>query len=476
MTSPNRDLELELEYLRLREQRIQLELEKSRREREVSGGPVATAPTWMREVEELRQQNELLRRELANQSNKRTNIQNVVPVDEPGPKKRRLEPPQWEAFWADAEPLTVPHDPEQRIPRYIMFQFSQPVSLNMHGLFFQLAAFGELESVGVISKVTAYAQFVRAQDADRAQYECHGKRLAQLQTLVQVSTIDPALAEEIKVSVSFKPMVEHLTSLILFEPSPYEEKITSLVTRFWKNVKDKYLQSGQRRFQFLSFTNAADAQACLVTLQLRLAFDWDVHIQYVTQHEALLPGTPFRSTAEALNIAHPGQTSNNTISVPPTVVSPAVPDIQIGAEYRAAVRRVMRDEIEVDAGLGVRCTVNVADCDDPQAFRQLKVDDVVQPEVLAITQGPDGLQQVHMGLQRPDRKRPRQSGAETTPVVHTPLVNPPRAPLQTSAPTTVPISTPRAFVSRSIIPRVTMMTRPTFMRGNQFHIQGRNMY
>lgn len=32
--------------------------------------------------------------------------------------------------------------------------------------------------------------------------------------------IDPALAEEIKVSVSFKPMVEHLTSLILFEPSP----------------------------------------------------------------------------------------------------------------------------------------------------------------------------------------------------------------------------------------------------------------
>lgn len=401
MAETSAELEYELEYLRFREKQVQAKLTNAKKSSQ-------TATGYYQFIQQVQDGSTLKRP--AEESSEGLAV-----------KKRKLEPTDWLEFWKAAQPLTVPPDPEMDgIPRHVIFNFSDSVTLNMHGLFFQLAAIGELESVGVLSKTSSYAQFVRARDADRAQRECHGVQASQLQTLVQVSCIEPTVAETLKVSVSFKTPVEHATSLIIFEPSPYEEKIFELVSRFWKNVEDKYLQSGQRRFMFLNFSNSSDVQACLVTLQLRLAFDWDIHLQYVTSHEALLPGTNIRSTAEAYSLAQsnpnrkqaPIPNAHGGTNPPLQPFGEQIPpsddvgQIQVGNEYRGIIKGIYSQYMEIDIGMEVHCTVAVQDVDDPVAFRLLRIDDIIQPRVLAISSDQKGTPHVRMGLTRPDKPEP----------------------------------------------------------------------
>jgi hypothetical protein len=51
------------------------------------------------------------------------------------------------------------------------------------------------------------------------------------------------------------------------------------------------LQAGGRKLLFFQFRSAADTQAALITLQLRLAFQWDIHLQVVQRNTMGLNGT-----------------------------------------------------------------------------------------------------------------------------------------------------------------------------------------
>eukprot|EP00667_Euglena_gracilis_P011899 EG_transcript_12191 len=333
-----------------------------------------------------------------------------VAADPPPPpspaKRRKLQDRDWARFWQDVRPLTIPKDPAtEGMPTHVHFAFSEPLPVNVHGLFFHLASFGEVESAAVLSDVSCCAQFVRPRDAHRAQRACHLKLLSQLSTIVQVSGIDAALAAKCVLNVTFREAIPHANALVFFEPAPYEERLCALVHRFWPLAEARLLQTPHRRFLFVQFRTAADTHAALITLQLRLAFDWDIHVQYVSTLAVRFPGCEVESTADALAKALP-------FGITPEVQSfeslrGLLRQIRVGTRYKGVVVKADPDCIVVNIHIKLYCTVHVKDCDDAEAFRLLKVGDIIAPEVKEVVLPPHGgVPTVHMALQRPERCKP----------------------------------------------------------------------